>query len=91
MQLLVVDLHVWPLETDAEEDRLEALLSQLLESEILAEFFPVVDLDTKLLNQFDFPEGVSDGSSVFRDFMGNNTTSNLILFKNVNVIVAHSS
>ena len=91
MQLLVVDLHVWPLETNTEEDGLEALLSQLLESEILAKFFPEVDLHTELLNQFDLPEGVSDGSSVFRDLMGHNTTSNLILFKNVNVIVAHSS
>ena len=67
------------------------MLSQLLKSEILAEFFAVVDLDAKLLDQFDLPESVGDGSSVLGNLMRNNTTSNLILFKNVNVIVAHSS
>jgi len=45
-QLFIICSHVCLLETNTEEDALEALLSQLVKSEVLAELLAVVDLDT---------------------------------------------
>jgi hypothetical protein len=45
-QLFIICSHVSPLETNTEEDALEALLSQLVKSEVLSELFAVVDLNS---------------------------------------------
>jgi hypothetical protein len=45
-QLFIICSHVSLLETNTEEDALEALLSQLVKSEVLAELLAVVDLDS---------------------------------------------
>ena len=44
-----------------------------------------------MLYEFDFPKSVGDGSSVLRNFMGDNTTTILCLFEYVDIIIAHSS
>jgi hypothetical protein len=45
-QLFIICSHVSLLETNTEEDAFEALLSQLVKSEVLAELLAVVDLDS---------------------------------------------
>ena len=48
-------------------------------------------LNTKLLHHFHFPHGLLNGRSVLRDFMSYNTTTVLVLFKDMDVLISHSS
>jgi len=91
MKLFIIHLHVRLLKANTQENRLKALLSKILKGKIFSKFLAVVDLDSKLLYKFNLPKSVSDRGSVLRYFMGYNTTSNLVLLKNVYVIIAHSS
>jgi hypothetical protein len=91
VKLLVISGHIGLLETDTKEYALETLFSQLLKGEILAKFFAVMDLNAQLFHHFYLPECLFDGGSVLRDLMAHNTSTDLILLEDVNVVVAHSS
>jgi hypothetical protein len=66
-------------------------LSKILKAEVLAELLAVVNLNAKLLHEFDLPKSLFNRSSVFRDLVRDDTTSVLVLLEDVHVIVAHST
>lgn len=68
-----------------------SIFFQWLFSNVFTELFAIMDFDSELFNHIDFPGDVFVVGSVGWDFIGDKTSWVIVLFENVDVLVAQSS
>lgn len=78
-------------QTNTEEDSLESLRFKILEREVSSECLVVMNLDSELLNHFNFPKRFFNWSSVLRNFIWSDTTTSRTLFEDMDIRISHSS
>ena len=79
------------MKTYTKEDALKSLLSKIFKAEVLAKLLSIVDLNAELLDKLNLPKCFFYRCSVLRDLVRDDTTTVLVLLKDVHVIIAHSS